>query len=567
MELNNYMNLDDIMEPGSSRNSFDLTRDGLMPVDKDANSSIKVVESAPSVTRVEPIMTGHVDLKGAKSINVNDILPKRENSNANMTTDQLAELDAAVDRECERITEFHKSLAEKQEEEMEAATYASEEKELEYVDRLALGENYTTTNMTNPAANVETKEDDDFVSIPGPAPVVNNVTPDMIPDEEPKKEDIITTPVDINAKPSVNIIDGVSNEDLFDDEEEETENKEGATNDEIIEDLKNQIKDKIKPIKKTFDLSKFSITQKAVSAQKVMKLVVTNNQNAADWVLPNAGVSISMTGLSGPEILKLNPENSTRNRLNTFRDMYQVIYDHLIDGNKPEFEAWLKQLRFTDIQHIYFCLYMATFNGSNFVNYSCPKCKKVFLNDVNFKDMVVYADDKVKDKIKSILSHDSTSQSADSYEATMIQISDNYALSIRTPSVWNVIMETATLSEQFLEKYADLIDIITYIDAAYLIDANNQQLIPIDTKPDPNNMSKTAARRIATMYDIISKLSSEEFYTLRSAITELDNNANNITYKIPGCKCPECNTDIPDMDSNPSDMLFTRHQLAAIGSL
>ena len=565
MERNNYMNLDDMMEPGNSRNSFDLTKDGLKPIEGATNDS--AVETAPSVTRVEPIMTGHVDLKGAKSINVNDILPKRENPDANMTADQMAELDAAIDRECERITEFHKSLAEKQEEEMEAANYANEEKEMDSIDRLALGENYSATNTTPNAPVENIRDEDDFVSIPGPAPVVNNVTPDMIPDEEPKKEEVDTTPEDMNAKPSVNIIDGVSNEELFDEEEEEPETKEGATSDEIIEDLKNQIKDKIKPIKKTFDLSKFSITQKAVSAQKVMKLVVTNNQNAADWVLPNAGVAISMTGLSGPEILKLNPENSTRNRLNTFRDMYQVIYDHLLDGNKPEFEAWLKQLRFTDIQHIYFCLYMATFNGSNFVNYSCPKCKKVFLNDVNFKDMVVYADDKVKDKIKSILTHDTTSQSADSYEATMIQISDNYALSIRTPSVWNVIMETATLSEQFLEKYADLIDIITYIDAAYLIDANNQQLIPIDTKPDPNNMSKTAARRIATMYDIISKLSSEEFYTLRSAITELDNNANDVTYKVPGCKCPECGADIPDMESSPSEMLFTRHQLAAIGSM
>ena len=457
MERNNYMNLDDMMEPGNSRNSFDLTKDGLKPVEGATNDS--AVEAAPSVTHVEPIMTGHVDLKGAKSINVNDILPKRENPDANMTADQMAELDAAIDRECERITEFHKSLAEKQEEEMEAANYANEEKEMDSIDRLALGENYSATNTTPNAPVESVRDEDDFASIPGPAPVVNNVTPDMIPDEDTKKEDAVTTPEDMNAKPSVNIIDGVSNEELFD-EEEEPETKEGATSDEIIEDLKNQIKDKIKPIKKTFDLSKFSITQKAVSAQKVMKLVVTNNQNAADWVLPNAGVAISMTGLSGPEILKLNPENSTRNRLNTFRDMYQVIYDHLLDGNKPEFEAWLKQLRFTDIQHIYFCLYMATFNGSNFVNYSCPKCKKVFLNDVNFKDMVVYADDKVKDKIKSILTHDTTSQSADSYEATMIQISDNYALSIRTPSVWNVIMETATLSEQFLEKYADLIDII-----------------------------------------------------------------------------------------------------------
>ena len=401
-------------------------------------------------------------------------------------------------------------------------------------------------------------------------PAVNNIEVDV----EEEKNNTTTEKVEkveSESTVNVNILDGIKNEDLFDEEDEEeivSTPNEGPSNQELLDDLKSQIKEKVSPIRKSIDLSKFTFAKKAVSAQKVMKLAIHNHQNAADWVLPSAGRSISMTGLSGPEILKLNPENSNRNRANTFRDMYRIIYDHVLDGNKPEFEAWLKQLRYVDLQHVYFALYMATFGGSNFVNYSCPKCKKVFIKDINFNDMVVYADDETKTKIQNMLKMDSTSASSDEYPVTLIPVSDSYAFAIKTPSVWNVIMETASLSDKFLEKHADLIDVVSYIDSAYLIDSANEQLIPINTKPDPNDMAKTAARRIKAMYDIISTLSSEEYYALRAAIGELDEEVTKMSYQIPACKCPACETEIPaNAEITPDGMLFMRHQLAAIGNM
>ena len=71
------------------------------------------------------------------------------------------------------------------------------------------------------------------------------------------------------------------------------------------------------------------------------------------------------------------------------------------------------------------------------------------------------------------------------------------------------------------------------------------------------------------MYDIISTLSSEEFYALRNTINEYDEFANNkVSYKIPGCTCPSCAAEIPaNTDITPDAMLFTRHQLAAIGNM
>ena len=81
-------------------------------------------------------------------------------------------------------------------------------------------------------------------------------------------------------------------------------------------------------------------------------------------------------------------------------------------------------------------------------------------------------------------------------------------------------------------------------------------------------MAKTAARRIKAMYDIISTLSSEEYYALRAAIGELDEEVTKMSYQIPACKCPACETEIPaNAEITPDGMLFMRHQLAAIGNM
>lgn len=582
----NNVPLSDIMGDVPYKNSFDMTSGRLVHVEDE--------QPVPVVKKAVPIQTGYVDVSNMKPVEATDILPKRTKpDNDGMTDDQLSELDAAVDRECASITERHKAFYEMQQQEIAAKEAEDEEDEMKKIDAFALGdvERSTASSITSISTSTYDYNSDQNTSTSSTeATHFTNVTPNMgfddgssetavskndnfvsipsAPAVEATKEDT-DMPIAGPRPISVDVVPGIKNEELFDDEEETSTIDDTESNKEMLEDLKAQVKEKIGPIKRTLDLSKFSINQKAVSAQKVMKLVVTNNQNAADWVLPNAGKMISMTGLSGPEILKLNPENTNRNRMNTFRDMYRVMYDHLLDGNKPEFETWLKQLRFVDLQHVYFALYMATFGGSNFVSYSCPNenCKKVFIHDVDFKDMVIYADDKVKEKVRKIMTGDSTSTSNDSYESTLVQISDKYAFAIRTPSVWNVIMETVTLNDKFLEEYADQIDLITYIDAAYIIDAEAQTLTPIDTKPDPNDMAKTAARRIVTMYNIISKLSSEEYYNLRSVINEFDSSASDVTYRIPKCRCPKCNTDIAEVESQPSEMLFTRHQLAAFGSM
>ena len=64
------------------------------------------------------------------------------------------------------------------------------------------------------------------------------------------------------------------------------------------------------------------------------------------------------------------------------------------------------------------------------------------------------------------------------------------------------------------------------------------------------------------------KKKSEEYYALRSKISDYDEGAAKINYKIPACTCPHCSNEIPaNTEMTPDAMLFMRHQLAALGSM
>ena len=621
MPNNKDVNLEDMMnrKPRTGPITIDVTKGKVNKApsnfeEEETHNSAPVTTEAETVKEVRAVQSGPIDMSSAHPINVNDILPKKEKPMAEGDMDLFAALDKAVAREKASITERIDAIIDAQDAEREEMAEKRMEEELDrelgrtsrktissdmdeddldlydedddtsdVVDgpkvkaktyRFPKNETHSDPNTsTESVAHTETKREITMDNISAPTESEVEEQTDNVTEE--KKEDApvmerVTSP---SLNRNVTSILGEFNDDegLFDDdtgEPTEEDREEAARNDKLLEELRSEVRSRVTPIKKKFDLSKFTINKKAISLQKVMRQAVTAHQNTADWILYDEGRPISMIGLSGPEILKLNPENSNRNRLNTFREMYRIIYNHVDDANKPDFEAWLKQTRFIDLQHIYFALYMATFGNSNFISYACPKCQKVFIQDVKLEDMVKYANDEVKDRVREILRMDSTSNSDHTYPVDLIQISDNYAFGIRTPSIWNVIIETASLTDRFLERYSDLIDIVAYIDSIYVIDEVNQQLIPVDTKPDPDDMAKTAARRVKAFYDILATLSTDEFYNLRAQIESYDKHASDINYILPGTKCPDCGEEIPaNEDVTADSLLFTRHQLAAIGNM
>ena len=336
----------------------------------------------------------------------------------------------------------------------------------------------------------------------------------------------------------------------------------GRSDEEMLEELKAAVKKNIPAIKNKINLRDFKISDTPISASKVSSFSISD-VNQADWVLPNAQKVITVRGLSGPELFAMNPQNSNKNRINTFRQIYGIIYKHIVSKKPKSFDEWLKITRFSDIDHIYAALHRATFSGSNFVHYECPECQHVFIKDYDFEDMVQYRDDEAKAKIHRILN--SGDSSIAGYKVKLSQISDNYVIGLKDPSIWNMVMETAALSEDFLSKYEDLMDTMSFIDSVYVIDREHGQLKPVDFDYDKDNPAKSTARKIMILSEIIRTLSSDNYFDLRNQIAQLFASSNDMTYKIPEAECPNCHHKFPMEPTEGMRMLFTRHQLGALG--
>ena len=337
---------------------------------------------------------------------------------------------------------------------------------------------------------------------------------------------------------------------------------EDKTNEDMLNELKAAVKKNIPAIKKKINLRDFKIADTPISAAQVASFSISD-LNEADWVLPNANKVITVRGLSGPELFAMNPQNSNKNKINTFRQIYGIIYKHITSLKPNTFDEWLKVTRFSDIDHIYAALHRATFSGSNFVHYECPECHHVFVREYPFEDMVNYRDEKAKLRITQLLN--SADTSIPGYDVKLVQISDRYVVGLKDPSVWNMVMETAALSESFLTKYEDLLDTMSFIDSIYLIDHDTMKLSPIDFDYKKEDPAQSTARKIIILSDLIKSLSSDSYFNLRNQIAQMFASSNDISYKIPAAVCDHCQHEFSEEPTEGMRMLFTRHQLGALG--
>ena len=551
--------------------SVDLTAEGNARKNVQEEASLNdIIENrvAPQESEIGHIKGIPVNAKMNDTVAPFDpttVIPRKEKVDEG-TNEIFAALDMAVEREKEKITEFHKDLEEKMYEDY-----------LDHQDEMDQSNEGDTQDKYHPVVsrNADPDDDEDFEEDDVEEPVRADVV------EERKK---ITIPVEkeVDNKPSQRVtIKRSAADDIEYDEEEleadldetsndekvaEAEKKQEEAMNEIIDGLKSAAKETIKPNMKTIDLSKFKISDRGVKASAVI-LKEESKSDVADWVMYESGYPIAMSGLTGPELIKLDPENSNRNRLNTLKDIHKIIYDHVVDAKKPSFTEWMKQTKYSDIDHIYFALYKATFNGSNYISYQCPDCKKVFINTVKFDDMIKYKDDKVKEKVQNILSK-STDIGAIEYNVDLVQASDTYVFGMKTPSIYNVVIEMASLPDKIQEKYADLINTISYIDSVYTIDYTNMQLIPVIIPVVKDDPVKSSIKKIKILYDILKRLSSDEYYTLRGYINKIDELSSEVSYIVPGAKCPDCEKEIPaNEETSAAGLLFTRHHLGAFANM
>ena len=406
-----------------------------------------------------------------------------------------------------------------------------------------------------------------------PAKEAETVEKEAPVDNKAEATEVQATPVDsvtdaITNKP--NALDSISDLDLQEFLDEET--------DELTDDEKEEIKERQRKFREevneklnipmTVDkkgIAKFRIATKPVSVNKVLKTNL-NKIHTATWALPNSGRLATYSALSGEEIENLNPDahDSHMSTDMANRLVFNTLFSHLIDPNKPEtMEEWLRTINWFDINDIYFGIYLATFKDSNFVAYTCDdnKCRNIFLEDVNIKDMIKYADDKAEAKYKELL-HSGIDATPSTIPEDIVPISPQYAIGFRAPSVYDIIFGASSLDARFRAKYATTIGNISYMANVYYI--KGETLFPVDCKPVANDPAKTMRNRIVVYYNILKTLSSDQYSIVTRTINDI-NNANRVmaTFHYPDSKCKKCGKEIKraQTDMNPLTMLFIRHQL------
>lgn len=513
-------------------------------------TEVDTTKKTPSAKAVSA--AGQISLN-AVAFDPTTIIPKKPKAEPTENP-FFSALDVAVDRTKQEISETHKQL--------EAAMYEE-----------FMNQDENEGQEETPVLNTKPSDDDEY-----PEEVVRESSIDEEETiEEPmpvevKTPQVVETPKETSGVNKTSFSRPITNSDTYEvkDDDDEEDTPVATTNEEqdaqeILDGLK-EAAQVIKPKMQVIDFSKFSIADHGVKASSVI-VSTESRADVADWMLYDLGQPISMKGLTGPELIKMDPNNSTRNRRNTIKDIYQIIYDHVVTKNKLSFEDWLRQIPYSDLDHLYFALYKATFGKSNYVSYQCPDCKKIFLSEVSFEDMVKFKDDNVKKAYEEIMAKN-TDTGRVPYPIERIQVSDKFVFDMKIPSLYNVLMEISGLPENITEKYSTLVDIISYIDAIYTIDYANMKLVPVMIPAVKDDPVKSAVKRIKAIADILKNLTSDEYQIVSTYAAKSINKSSDITYMIPAVKCPDCDKDIPaNEEVTAQDLLFTRHQLGAFANM
>lgn len=563
----------------------------------DTQTKIPVAQPEKKVVAAEVVQGVNFNPETVERFDPTSIIPRKEKPVVDPTANTLfSQLDAAVEREKQEISRRHKEF----EERMYEDYIENQDSEDEAVEQKLATKQEVRQDDDDPDDDLDTDGynsgdnysnpvgEEKHFSIPaqdsaGSVSSSTNKSTDEkevkpVEEKKAKEEDS-----HVRIVRSVSEYDVAEFEkDFSDDDDDDFDQKSNRPSDEEIQERERKEAEKImdglkeaaqegfaSSIFNKVDLRQFSIAKSPIKASSI--IVHQDEGPKADWVLYESGKCIAMSALSGPELIQLDPQNSNRNRMNALKDAFKILYNHIVDSKKPSFEKWMMQTKYNDLDHIYFCAYKATFGSNNYLSYRCndPDCEHIFMQTHSFEDLVRYKDDSVKKKVEEIMSQ-STDNGIIKYNVDLVQVSNTYVFGMRTPSLYNVAMENAGLSNAIIDKYGDMINIINYIDSVYSIDHANMELVPIAIpQPKDNDPVKGITKKIKTIYRILRLLNSDEYYTLRSYVLKAEEKASNdISYFVPEAICPECGKKIEEItDMTANALLFTRHHLGAFASM
>lgn len=414
------------------------------------------------------------------------------------------------------------------------------------------------------------KEDIDLGSVGYPYPDENKIAP------IDSDDDIISKPIEQTEVESEEDLDtGMDDTDLDVEladagldlnivEEEEEQEVVEDDRDAILENLKKLATDKLKPASKKLDISSFTVLKKPSSNTKLFK---QQQVKAAKWVLPGQNNVVLMKEFLGSELEDLREYSEDPSELESLSKRYRLIYDHIASSKPATFEAWLKSVPFSDVQHYIFAIYIASFKGVNYLPAECTntKCKETFLTDnINIMSMVKFDNEKAKnDFVELYNSQPKMSSKAGIYNTEVVPLSNRLAVSFKVPTIYS-LFEIASLSDRAKEKFNSILEFVPYIDNVYMIDVENATLIPCGYKTYGESMTKTVVSKMNMINKMFKTLTIDEYSPIRSYVSEIDKKALDISYIFPEITCPKCGTKIPEQPATSEDLVFTRYQLGAL---
>lgn len=364
-------------------------------------------------------------------------------------------------------------------------------------------------------------------------------------------------------------VDDIDDSKEIDKDEEERRKK-------IYNSFKSEILKKIVNKANKVNVTAFKVTKKTMSIQNALSRISKPKdeeiKSTATWALMSIGRPYVCTALSGPEIVMLSTSDDSVNSgfiANT--QQLRILYKHDANPNKPDsFNAWCKSIPYIDLDNMFMAEYVATFSRGNYIPYSCTnkKCMHMYLKDEKdiMGKMVDFKNDKIKKKFYDIIETELTPELSGEYETAVIPITNTLAIGFKQPSLYNMLIELRSVARDFLDKYADVVTVISYIDTMYYIDSETQDIVPIDYKIYPNDVSKTFKSKIASYSRLISTLEASEFNSVIAYINQISDTENTISYRIPETKCEKCGSVIEEVATSGKNLVFTQQQLVGLAT-
>lgn len=328
--------------------------------------------------------------------------------------------------------------------------------------------------------------------------------------------------------------------------------------------LKAELSKKMKPVTKKFDLSAVAVSNKPITVSNATNKVVRMDKKIFTWALPRSKRPVSIKAFTATElnVLQSYVENRSRSR-----DVFKTIWDHIIGNKGDSFDTWAKCTSYFDVDHLWFAIYGACFNGANYLPYTCPKCNEVTVaNDIPLETMCKSDKPGAKEEIEKLRHIADDPDFGNVFAGYRVQVSDQFVFEFKEPSIYDTVIVPTMFDAEFSRKYSDIIGVCAYISNIYCIDMEGDSpvLRPIAVKEFINNETKTQKAKVIQYAKIIRTLESDQYSVIMGHINAM-NESDSVYYCLPAVSCDHCKQEIEEERSAAADLVFMRHRLAILG--